>query len=1148
VRVPLASARGLLLSALLALSILSVGAAQPPTGRADKADKKTADDKKKPAPPALPFPPGTVVAVYDNLADALRKMPNAVLLSPEKYQELLDEIARLRKQLERPRPRTPSKCLLKGKVDAGLVVLQAQFELVTERPGEIVRLGGAPALATAVSLDGRTPRLLDAGRGRTNGTAKGRPDDEPEGFSVAVEKPGEHQLTLDLVLALSGRPAGQGFTLDLPRAAITRLELDLPGGARDVRLAGKPLGESLLAQKGNQVQGSLGAADRLDLSWKSTQPSSASAVLAAEGDVEVLLESRQVTCRAKLTLRLQGGQTAQWRLLLPRNADVKPAPGEEGRVARIDPDDPKDAKKPVAVRTIHLKESSSDPLTVLVTTSQSAPKPGSGKAVAVGPFTVLGAVRQAGSVLVSNAVADWHLELTPHGDLTRRAATDDEQRRLPNLAAAFRYGPGGGEPRGAPAWLDLEAEAVRGQIKTRSAHMLRLAGDGNGHSWQVQTIITVTPRWADVDRFAVQMPAGCELNDEGSFPLPDRVRNFSYDKTSRLVEFKLARAGAEPSLQPFTVKVEGTYGVEVDAAIAGRASLPLPRPLSTIEQDGALTVQVPAALELLGEAQPGDRLELLRQSTHELTWRCPRRAPDRIEVAWRPYHPPLRVSSLIDVTLAGKEGRVRHELRYQLPEPALAAGQLVLRVPAAVAPELHLVSGGRLTSDAFAVGAAYHTFRLAPAAPREPVVVLEYPFRVPERGKERFSVPLVLPDPNLQGEARVRLWAESGVQPSSPSDGWAEQNIEEVPRHDRLPVLVLRSERPDRPLTLRLGEGTLPFTVLFERALVRVDINDSHEQTYRVSYRLSRLAGRHVDFELPAPEATINFQATLHGKRIDPEVLASDRPELNRRLVRLHLSPELVRKPAVLELSYQLAPDRTASTPVTMTLQAPTPLGDPGSVPTRWQITAPPSWVVIAPEAGPAAPRTWARRGWLLAPQATLTGADLERWLAGTEPPAAVIEEAAVTPSLVLWRDGTPTVRLTHASQQAWLLACSLALVLLGLVLSRLPFGGRAGAWAWLVLALLLAALLLGALLWPTLAGQLAYGCQPGAVVLLLLALAQWLLHERYRRQIVFLPSFSRSAAGSSLTRKEMTPRVAHGEPSTVDAPPRAVGSSVERR
>jgi hypothetical protein len=103
-----------------------------------------------------------------------------------------------------------------------------------------------------------------------------------------------------------------------------------------------------------------------------------------------------------------------------------------------------------------------------------------------------------------------------------------------------------------------------------------------------------------------------------------------------------------------------------------------------------------------------------------------------------------------------------------------------------------------------------------------------------------------------------------------------------------------------------------------------------------------------------------------------------------------------------------------------------------------------------------------------------------------------------------------------------------------------------ASVWAWVLLSVLVAAVVLGVLLWPTLTGQIAYGCQPGAVVLLLVAGAQWLLHERYRRQLVFLPSFSRTRPGSSLMRQEAA-RAAHGEPPTVDAP-RVGGSSVERR
>ena len=106
----------------------------------------------------------------------------------------------------------------------------------------------------------------------------------------------------------------------------------------------------------------------------------------------------------------------------------------------------------------------------------------------------------------------------------------------------------------------------------------------------------------------------------------------------------------------------------------------MPQPQGTIEQDGSLTVQTPANVELLSGLETSDGLELQRQTPHEQSWRCPRRAPQQIEASWRPYRPPVSVLSLADVTLTGRQGRVRQELRYELPDTA-AAPPLLVRVP-----------------------------------------------------------------------------------------------------------------------------------------------------------------------------------------------------------------------------------------------------------------------------------------------------------------------------------------------------------------------------------------------------------------------------------------------------------------------------------
>ena len=114
-----------------------------------------------------------------------------------------------------------------------------------------------------------------------------------------------------------------------------------------------------------------------------------------------------------------------------------------------------------------------------------------------------------------------------------------------------------------------------------------------------------------------------------------------------------------------------------------------------------------------------------------------------------------------------------------------------------------------------------------------------------------------------------------------------------------------------------------------------------------------------------------------------------------------------------------------------------------------------------------------------------------------------------------------------------WLLACSLGFLVLGLTFyfTSLP---RALFWALVVLLGLGG--LAASLFWPGVLLAVLYGCEPGLVVLLIVVGVQWLLQRRYRRQLIFMPGFTRVAPGSSIMRGGSSNR--HREPSTVDAPP----------
>src|SRR5207248_118127 len=98
----------------------------------------------------------------------------------------------------------------------------------------------------------------------------------------------------------------------------------------------------------------------------------------------------------------------------------------------------------------------------------------------IGPFNLVGAARQAGSILIANSAPDVRTQFHPRGDLERRELSEDEQRADPTLIAAFNYrnvGAGdrnGGSGGASQPWIDLDVENVRGLIETRVAHTLRL--------------------------------------------------------------------------------------------------------------------------------------------------------------------------------------------------------------------------------------------------------------------------------------------------------------------------------------------------------------------------------------------------------------------------------------------------------------------------------------------------------------------------------------------------------------------------------------------------------------------------------------------------------------------------------------------------
>src|SRR5262249_32463067 len=150
--------------------------------------------------------------------------------------------------------------------------------------------------------------------------------------------------------------------------------------------------------------------EKLDLAWKEVRPPSGVPVLTADGRIQVRLDPLGLTTEAELVLQIEGAPTNVWRLLVPVGAEVKVMPPDD---ARIKLPIETEKQKYAWLRTIHLKEPSAEPLKVHIKAHAPPLRGDSVMVMPVGPFFVLGAARQTGTVEVKNQVR--HLHLYYHG-------------------------------------------------------------------------------------------------------------------------------------------------------------------------------------------------------------------------------------------------------------------------------------------------------------------------------------------------------------------------------------------------------------------------------------------------------------------------------------------------------------------------------------------------------------------------------------------------------------------------------------------------------------------------------------------------------------------------------------------------------------
>lgn len=1108
-----------------AMAVLaSLALAQPDPG------KKPAEPSKAPSPresnkaTSFKLPDGTILWP-GTTADGER-----VLLTPQEHQQLLDQIAQLKKQLAVRKAVPPSGCAITAKVEkrgeSSVVALKLLYSFRTTMANTAVMLGAKRSFLVNASLNGKPLPVLET---------------LEDGFAVNVETAGTHTASLDLECPIVSRGVKPeiGFELGLPRAAITSLIFEPPAGVTRValvtrtaeavqprRVAGLDV-KSLAPPPAMRDPYPLGPIESLELTWEPPVASpTTDAVQAAEIESSTVLSQSFVETTSRLKLR---GSGRTWEFSAPYDASVS---FERVGASTTDPGvlpiltKPAAAAKPIWKLEIPAGSASADWVVIL---STRAPRPLPTEPGFKGPFpishpVVLGVARTTGSVKLTAAAntrfvfkhgPDLKQELPPGG------VAEDETVAYFRLAA----GPSDLLSPSSPL-LAFEALPLKGQVTIRPTYKLLLTEAG----WSVRAELRIVPIRTVLSLLTVELPTnwrGPEISP------PELVINdaepLKKDGPRQLLTVRLA---AEQR-QPIDLVLTGTVPI---APNSREASILLPRFLDAEERDTTIQAAVTEGLELRATAREWD-------GEQPAAWAVPLSAlpgPDgkppraatmlrgkfdrgasRLDLSWNTYRPPVNAEVRADISIRDSQLSITQWVTLRSPEglPRSMRFQGANEL-AGLAPFDRLAPG----SWAYTIG----------ADAKEATVKFDFAVPLPPHSaNEARTVPigLVLPVGTNRTDVLTRVWVSSsmGRMVRAAPGPWLELPPNPSAERDALPALTLAGSGSELPLALEIRDTgeTGARTVWVERGLLQASSGDEGT-AYRMRFLIQRWLTDSVEIQVPeslsgvAPEVYLDHPP----KRIPVPILGS----AGERVLRVPLPEARPGRTIVLEIRYTL-PKKPGEGGVEYVAPRPSAVF---SGPIRWHIQGPAGTVPLVSGEGRVEQR-WRSSFGLFVP-AGVSNEDLERWF---ETGTASGSDAGSTESTVV-RVGAPTeITIVHVPRLALIVGSSICLLLVGLIAARLP-GWLSGP----LVAATSGTIAVLAILYPQPVSQVAAAAEPGLVSLVVVLVVQaWARWYRTRR-ITYLPGFARTqpvAASPASTSGGSRPsdRI-HPSPNSSTGSPRA--------
>jgi len=1073
------------------------------------------------------IPPEAIIAVYEDLKQAMSgARPHSFILSAEHYEELLKRLERLEKPAAAGRREVfLHACRMVGKVEPQspsrmTADLKMELELRTTTPDVILPLGLKGIRLTRAAVDGETPVWSPSN----------------DGLALLLKQPRVYQLTLQMQPPVTQVGAELRLLIEgLPQAAVTTLDLTVPGLATAAQVVGSGPVQVEAAEGGRSRLRSdaLGVLGQLDLRWQvpnaEAEPSASQIVVQA--DAQVSLEDTSADTEVRIKLEARKGSFPQLRFRVPAGVtllQVEAEPRGEGVDFSFEPGSDTFLVRP------RRPYAAGQPSAELRLRYQQAYPDRPGATMSVGILELLDVPhKQQGGTIVIQSGSERRMRFQPVG------AFRIDPREVPGSTRpaifACRYWQ-------QPARIDINTDAnLALPLQVVARPLFNLAFNGR--------VVRGSFQW----EFTPRGRAACqevEIRWPGAFTL---------DRNSLLggpVEFIAPIEGSQGLVRVrlnarqstrFVIKAEGILPLgdgelhqldlpQVFRVLAERDGRT--EPMQLLMDRGELhttcqgvDLQLLSASPSIADEQLRPLAFPLRASTPitcSLNILGPEDAP-RLEIAAQPLR--HQVTAVADVCITSKACEIEETLSYKFANGA--PPELWLRVPRVLQGRLQLsLTYPRPDGAVTTVETA-----LLERGPR-PLVATEYLDRLIvlpndvgdtcqlratamlelQAAANPFDLPLIAHGPNerLAGLATVRIWTSAEVRATlADAGGW----LSGLPAFDEArllaPQLLLRSASMRTPLQLIIQPqtDTLAASLVVERALFEVAQEGDGRRAFRGRLRLNPVRVESLVLGFPIEGFTPRIEQLLlnHEEvRVDnlmAQAGSSGFPELT-----IPLAPHHLRGPLLVELAFSLpslgltAESLHQPLPTILVPQA----ESVHEVCWRLQTGKGRMPILLAGAAEPG--ESWRWQGWLRPPQPIADQLAANRWIdpdgRGSRP-----ESAAAAFSFKQRGDLSAPVVLS-CSQSLWLLAGSMAVLMLGVIWYYLPT--RLGV---VFMVPLLVGFIVLAVVAPQVWVAVIYSAQPGLIVAVLLLGLVWVQQQRWRRRVVMLPGFKRVAPGSSRAR-----------------------------